>query len=310
MVKLRAGSRGSKLALWQTRHVIERLQSIEPSVEVEVVVIKTKGDKIIDSPLSRIGGKGLFVKEIEEEMLRGNIDFAVHSLKDLPTELPQGLKVGAVLEREDPRDAFVSFKYRCLEDLPEGATVGTSSLRRKAQILARRPDLKVVEIRGNVDTRVRKIREGVADAAVMAYAGLKRMGLADAAQVVFDSSEFIPATGQGVIVVEVREDCQFGELLESLNHESTRQCIDAERAFLETIEGGCQVPAAAHAVQVDGRFLLTAFVADEDGSRMMYESVKGVDPVAVGVAAGKALLERGAGELIEEVRKRREKSTS
>lgn len=304
-MRLRAGTRGSKLARIQTRMVLDELKKIEPSLEFEIVVIKTKGDRILDSPLSKIGGKGLFTKEIEEEMLRGNIDLAVHSLKDLPTELPEGLRVVAVLEREDPRDAFVSFKYKSLEEMPENSAVGTSSLRRMAQINMRRKNLHLVELRGNVDTRVRKVKEGIVDGAVMALAGLKRMGLDGCARYVFSVDEFIPAPGQGVIVVEMKEDSPFIPLASKLDHRPTRKLISAERAFLNTIKGGCQVPSGAHAFfQDERRIRLKAFVSDMSGERVIKDEEEGEDPEELGITLGERFLKKGAGEIIEEVRKR------
>lgn len=304
MLRIKVGTRGSKLALKQTNLVIEKIKNLEHDAEFEIKIIKTKGDRILNSPLSKIGGKGLFTKEIEEEMLRGEIDMAVHSLKDLPTQLPDGLKIGAVLEREDPRDVLISFKFNSLEEFPSGSKIGTSSLRRKAQILNKRKDLELIDIRGNVDTRVRKAKEGIVDGVVMAYAGLRRMNLTDSIKYVFSTDEFLPAPGQGVIIVETREECFFQEILNKLDNEETKKVIKAERSFLETIEGGCQVPAGAYAkIMEAGKINLTGFVSDLNGERVIKKSMESEDPVILGRKLGEEFLKLGAGEIIEEARK-------
>lgn len=246
--KIVIGSRGSKLALWQANWVKERLQSIYPELIIEIEKIKTTGDKILDAPLAKIGGKGLFVKEIEEALLSGKVDLAVHSMKDVPTEIPEGLHISAICEREDPKDALISKEGKSFRELPIGAVVGTSSLRRTIQIKALRKDLLIKPLRGNVDTRIRKLREGEFDAIVLALAGLKRMGLNDSVTEVFSEEVMIPAIGQGAIGIETRVDDDYvNKLINPLHHFETALCVSAERAFLSKMGGGCQVPLACHA---------------------------------------------------------------
>ncbi|MEJ7553397.1 MAG: hydroxymethylbilane synthase, partial [Aquificaceae bacterium] len=236
---LRIGTRKSKLALWQANYVKEKLES--RGYGVELVLITTTGDKILDAPLAKIGGKGLFVKEIEEALLRGDIDLAVHSLKDVPMVLPEGLTLGAITEREEPFDVLISRDGRGLQELPEGAKVGTSSLRRQVQIKRKRPDLRVETLRGNVDTRLRKLEEGLYDAIVLAYAGVKRMGFEERVSQVLE--DFIPAVGQGSLAIEIRqEDQRVYEAIAFLDHRESRIRAECERAFLRELQGGCQVP--------------------------------------------------------------------
>lgn len=291
---LRIGTRGSPLALAQANLVRDRLlaahQALAPEA-TEICIIKTTGDRILDRPLAEAGGKGLFTKEIEEALLEGSIDLAVHSMKDMPTVLPGGLDVPCLLEREDPRDVFISAKAANLWDLPDGAVVGTASLRRQAQILRRRPDLKVVNIRGNVQTRLRKIEAGEADATLLALAGLKRLGLTDAATAVIPLEDMLPAVAQGAIGIECRAgDDRILELLAALNHPATQTCIAAERAMLAVLEGSCRTPIAGLA-QFDeaGGISLRAMVLTPDG-RTVHETSR------AGPASDAERLGRDAGE--------------
>jgi hydroxymethylbilane synthase len=289
------GTRGSALALWQAEHVIVRLRAAMPKLEVEVKIIRTQGDLVRDRALSQVGGKGLFVTEIENALLGGEIDLAVHSLKDMPTEQPRGLILGAILKRANPCDALVARDGRgTLADLPVGARVGTSSLRRRAQLLAARPDLQVVDLRGNVDTRLRKLREGQYDAIVLAVAGLERLGHPDAISQELPIDLMLPAVGQGALCVEVRAgDAATQSLVSSLDHLPTRRAAEAERAFLQRLEGGCQVPIGAFA-QVDGSQLyLLGLVAALDGSRLVRDEIRG--PAANAAQLGADL----AGRLLE-----------
>lgn len=267
--KLTIATRGSKLALWQANHIAGRLQELHPGLEVELIVIKTTGDKILDVPLAQLGGKGLFVKEIEEAILNGRAQLAVHSMKDVPTELPAELEVGIIPQREAATDTFLSVDYDTLNNLPAGATVGTSSLRRQAQLLALRPDLQVVSLRGNLDTRVRKLTEGQFDAILVATAGLKRLGLSAPRSEILGPPRFLPAVAQGALGIEYRrDDPETIALLAPLHHAPTAVQVAAERGFLTRLDGGCQVPIAASSVlSEDGTTLsLTGFLADVNGS--------------------------------------------
>ncbi len=247
-MKIRIGTRKSKLALWQANYVASKLKKHSPDIEIEFVKITTKGDKILDVPLAKVGGKGLFVKEIEEAMLRNEIDIAVHSLKDVPTYFPEGLGLVAITKREDPRDAFLSVKYNSIEEMPEGAVLGTSSLRRKAQILEKRKDLVIKDLRGNVDTRIRKLEEGQYDGIILAYAGLKRLGLENKVKQIFEPDYMIPAVAQGFLGIEARlDDEETKRIVSVLNHRESELRAKTERAFLKTLEGGCQVPLAGYA---------------------------------------------------------------
>ena len=268
MEKLVIATRGSRLALWQANHVKDSLEAVHPGLAVELNIIKTKGDIILDVPLAKVGGKGLFVKEIEEALLSGAADIAVHSMKDVPMELPEGLILGIVPEREDPTDLFLSVDYDSLENLPAGAVVGTSSLRRQAQVLAQRPDLEVVSLRGNVDTRLRKLTEGQFAAIIMATAGMKRLGLSVPKECPLAPPAFIPAVGQGALGIEFREDRKdLAEMLSFMEHRPTRICVEAERGLLAGLDGGCQVPIAGHAEMLDdGTFELEGLVGEVDGS--------------------------------------------
>jgi hydroxymethylbilane synthase len=303
--KLVVGTRGSALALWQTDHVVERLQSVAPGLQVEVKTIKTLGDEVRDRALAQVGGKGLFVKEIEAALLAEEIDLAVHSLKDMPTRLPEALSLAAILERADPRDALVAADgVADLDDLPRGARVGTSSLRRQAQLLALRPDLRVVDVRGNVDTRLRKLREGQSDALILAAAGLIRLGRAEAIGQILPVDRMLPAVGQGALCVEVRTaDERTQSLVSRLDHLATRQATDAERAFLRRLEGGCQVPIGAYAEVSDGHLHLRGLVASLDGSRLLRDEIRGPaeEAVCLGVELADQLLAAGAAALLQEI---------
>lgn len=304
------GTRGSKLALWQAEWVKAQIESLVPGVEVTLKKIKTTGDKILDVPLAKVGGKGLFVKEIEEAMLRGEIDLAVHSMKDVPTELPDGLHLGAICEREDPRDAFISglsekgFTIKSFNELPQGATIGTSSLRRSCQLKNLRPDLKIVQLRGNVDTRLRKLDEGQFDAIILASAGVKRLGHKDRITEYLPTDISLPAIGQGAIGIECRVDDEFiNSIISRLNHQETAVCVKAERAFLRRLEGGCQVPIAAHAVLRDERVVLDGLVGSIEGDRIIRDSMEGsiTDAEKIGVELAELILSRGGKEILDEV---------
>ncbi|MFN3787639.1 MAG: hydroxymethylbilane synthase [Sulfurihydrogenibium azorense] len=272
-MKVRIGTRKSQLALWQANYIANLINQIH-GVEVELVKITTSGDKILDVPLAKIGGKGLFVKEIEDAMLKGEIDIAVHSLKDVPTQLPEGLDIIAITEREDPRDAFLSTKYKSLKDLPAGAVVGTSSLRRKSQIMKMRDDLIINDLRGNVDTRIRKLEEGQYDAIILAYAGLKRLGLDSKASYIFSPQEMIPAVCQGFLGIEARvDDERIKKILEPINNQESFIRATAERSFLKTLEGGCQVPLGAYCEIKDDFIHITGFIADLEGKTFIKESL-------------------------------------
>lgn len=301
---LRIGTRGSKLALIQSEWVRERIEARHPQIRVEVVKIKTTGDKILDSPLSQIGGKGLFVKEIEEALLNGEIDLAVHSMKDVPTDLPEPLMLCSYPQREDPRDALISKSGLPLENLGSGAVVGTSSLRRAAQIRYFRPDLKTVPLRGNVDTRIRKLEDGEVDAVVLARAGLKRMGFLDRVTETLSPEKILPAIGQGALGIEVRrQDEATRGLLAFLNHETTEVTVRAERAFLKELEGGCQVPIAAFGELQEGKIRLEGMVAELDGSRVVRDGIHGESdqPETLGITLARRLLDAGAGEILKRI---------
>ncbi|MCX8034101.1 MAG: hydroxymethylbilane synthase [Thermodesulfovibrio sp.] len=267
------GTRGSKLALWQANWIKEKLLSMYPKLEIKIEKIKTTGDKILDAPLAKIGGKGLFVKEIEEALLSKRVDLAVHSMKDVPTEMPKGLHISAICEREDPRDALISKDGKLLEELPENSTLGTSSLRRTVQLKALRKDLIIKPLRGNVDTRIRKLKEGEFDAIVLAMAGVKRMGYENIMTEIFSHDKMIPAIGQGAIGIETRIDDEFvNDLVKPLNHLNTYICVIAERAFLSVLGGGCQVPLACHASLENNRLKIIAMIGDPEAK---IEPIKG-----------------------------------
>ncbi len=295
-------TRGSRLALWQAEHVKARLEAQYPKLTVSLSVIKTKGDIILDVPLAKVGGKGLFVKEIEEALLAGTADIAVHSMKDVPMLLPEGLTLGAIPEREDPTDLLLSQNYASLQDLPQGARVGTSSLRRQAQLLALRPDVQVVSLRGNVDTRLRKLEEGAFDAIIMASAGIKRLGLQTAHAMPLAPLIFLPAVGQGALGIEYALDrTDLAEKLAFMEHRPTRVCVEAERAFSARLNGGCQVPIGGFAVlQDDGRICLEGLVGSLDGRRLIRHSATDTAENAqqLGQCVADVLLANGADTLL------------
>jgi hydroxymethylbilane synthase len=300
MARLRIGSRGSQLALWQAHHISALLR--ERGHEVELEIIKTTGDKISDVALAKVGTKGMFTKEIEEALAEGRIDLAVHSLKDLPTELSQGFEIAAVTTRENPRDAFCSRKYETIEDLPRAARVGTSSLRRQAQLKAVRPDLDIHPLRGNVDTRLRKLEAGEYDAIILAAAGLNRLGKTQLVKQVIPAEVMCPAAGQGALGIEIRAgDSVTRQHLAFLDDAAARATTTCERALLNKLGGGCQVPIGAFAEQRDGRLHLEAIVADPDGSKVLRESRDGSDPVQLGESVGETLLQRGGDAILEAV---------
>lgn len=298
------GTRGSRLALWQAEWVQARLNELAPRVMVTVRTIKTSGDKILDVPLAKIGGKGLFVKEIEEALAAGEIDLAVHSMKDVPTRLPPGLGLLCVPMREDPRDALVSRTGASLDQLGMGARVGTSSLRRQAQLLHHRPDLHIDMLRGNLDTRLRKVKEGAYDAVVLAAAGLHRMGWAQEVTEYLAPEVCLPAIGQGALGLEGRLDDPFvRDLLAPLDHPSTRVAVTAERALLGRLEGGCQVPIAAHATVKGDQLILDGLIASVDGRRLIRETIQGPESEAaeLGVRMAERLLARGGERILNEI---------
>lgn len=312
MRKIIVGTRQSQLAQTQTGHVIERLRqlSIQHGIacEFETKTIVTKGDKILDVTLSKVGGKGLFVKEIENALLEQEIDIAVHSMKDMPFELPDGLVIGAIPAREDMRDVLISRNGLKLEELPKGALVGTSSLRREAQLRRLRPDLRIEPLRGNIDTRLRKLETEGFDAIVLAAAGLIRMGWQDRITQYLDAENFIPAVGQGALSIECRANDTFIlELLELYQDEETALAVKAERAFLGTIEGSCQIPIGAFAKRVRNgeqeEMMLVGIVGSPDGDRFMRLRKQGNDPIALGKALATEMLDNGADEILRALRK-------
>jgi len=299
-VKLRIGSRGSQLALWQANHISALLRARGHEVEIEI--IHTTGDKITDVALAKVGTKGMFTKEIEETLAAGRVDLAVHSLKDLPTELPKGFEIAAITERQDPRDAFCSRHYSRIEDLPTGARVGTSSLRRQAQLKAIRPDLNVHPLRGNVDTRLRKLEQSDYDAIILASAGLKRLGKTELIKQIIPAEIMYPAAGQSALSIEIREgDTKTRELLGFLNDPNARAATTCERALLNSLGGGCQVPIGAFAEMCNGKLHLESIVADPDGTKLLRDSRDGSDPERLGNEAGASLLKRGGDAILEAV---------
>jgi hydroxymethylbilane synthase len=302
MTTLRIATRRSPLAKWQANHVAALLRASDPGLAVALHELVTRGDRILEVPLSEVGGKGLFVKEIEDALLAGEAEVAVHSMKDLPALVAPGLVVAAVPVREDPRDALCSPRWRTLAALPRGARVGTSSLRRGAQLKALRPDLSVEVIRGNVETRLRKASEGL-DAVVLAYAGLRRLGLAEHATQVLSPDEMLPAVAQGALALEARaDDAATRARLAALEDPATRTCVEAERGFLARIEGGCQVPIAGHATLAGGTVTVRALVAALDGARIIRGERSGprASARALGEALAEDLLSRGAAAILRE----------
>ena len=304
MKKIVIATRGSALALWQANHIKDRLESEHPGLTVELLKIKTKGDKILDVPLAKVGGKGLFVKEIEEALLDGRAHLAVHSMKDVPTELPDSLVVGIIPEREAATDSLLSVQYDGLDGLPEGAVVGTSSLRRQSQLATLRPDLKIESLRGNLDTRVRKLIDGEFDAIVVATAGLNRLGLSAPKQQVLGPPDFLPAVAQGALGIEYdKTNAEVAAMLQFLDHAPTKRQVLAERGFLTGLDGGCQVPIAAWSRLEGDTVRLTGFVADVDGSRpiRMEETGPAAEAWDVGMRLATRVLEAGGKAILDEV---------
>ena len=298
-MKIVIGSRGSRLALWQANWVQDRLAAL--GHEVEILIIKTSGDKLQNTSLQTSGTKGLFIKEIEEALLAGGVDLAVHSLKDLPTELPDGLVIAAVPEREDPRDALVSKAGHTLQSLAHGARIGTGSLRRQAQLLALRPDLQIIPMRGNVDTRLRKLDAGDCDAMVLAGAGLKRLGLSFRITSWFSEAELCPAVGQGALAIEVgARNANVMSAAKHLDHPPTHAAVRAERAMLQALGGGCQLPIAAYTSRDEREFRLSGVVADPAGTTVLRATLSGSpeNPEELGVRVARSLLEQGAQTLL------------
>ena len=330
--RITIGTRGSKLALWQAEFVKTQLQKLSPDLGIEIRKIKTTGDKILDVPLAQVGGKGLFVKEIEEALLRYEADIAVHSMKDVPTDFPDGLHLPVVCEREDPRDALIVNKklkvkseklnpplppfskggqggitQSLIFSLPQNAKIGTSSLRRSCQLLSLRPDLKIEQLRGNLDTRLRKLDEGQFDAIILAAAGMNRLGLQDGITEILPLDISLPAIGQGAIGIECRiNDEWVNNLVSALNHPETFVCVKAERAFLKKLEGGCQVPIAAHARLKDGRIVMQGLVGSISGDKIIKGYSEGEPGHAenLGIALAEEILSKGAKEILDEVYKR------
>jgi hydroxymethylbilane synthase len=300
MAHLRIGSRGSQLALWQAHHISDLLRAQGHHVELEI--IKTTGDKILDVALAKVGTKGMFTKEIEEALAAGRVDLAVHSLKDLPTELSAGFEIAAITRRENPSDVLCSRLYKSIDDLPHHARVGTSSLRRQAQLMAIRPDLDIIPLRGNVDTRLRKLAEGEYDAIILAAAGLYRLGKTELVQQVIPASVMCPAAGQGALGIEIRAgDTTTRTHLTFLDDANARAATTCERALLNALGGGCQVPIGAAADVTNGRLHLDAIVAHPDGSLVLRESRDGDEPVRLGSEVGETLLKRGGDAILEAV---------
>ncbi|MBB3048777.1 hydroxymethylbilane synthase [Litorivivens lipolytica] len=301
---VRIATRESLLALWQAEFIKAELEKHHAGIQVELVGMTTRGDQLLDSPLSKIGGKALFVKELEQAMLDGRADMAVHSMKDVPMHFPEGLELAVICEREDPRDAFVSNRFANVDELPQGAVVGTSSLRRECQIRAQRPDLIVRSLRGNVQTRLRKLDEGEFDAIVLAAAGLLRLELNERIASFLEPEQSLPAVGQGAVGVEVRsDDSELKQLLAPLSHQDTELRVRAERAMNNRLEGGCQVPIAGYALLEGEQLWLRGLVGSPDGSTVLEAEARGsaADPEALGRAVAEALLNQGAGDILAAV---------
>ncbi len=299
---LRIATRKSPLALWQAEHVADALRAAHPGLAVELIGMSTQGDKILDTPLAKIGGKGLFVKELEQGMLEGSADIAVHSMKDVPVELPEGLHLPVIMQREDPRDAFVSNQHADLAALPEGSRVGTSSLRRQCQLKARRPDLEILPLRGNVNTRLKKLDDGDYDAIILASAGLKRLGFGERIRRCLDPEVSLPAIGQGAIGIECRrDDPRVNELIAPLHDEDTACCVFTERAMNHRLEGGCQVPIGGHAVLEDAFIYMRGLVGSPDGTVLIQSEVRGPrdQAEALGIALAEELLDHGADAVLQ-----------
>ncbi len=302
--EIRIATRKSALALWQAEYVKARLEAANPGVTVTLVPMVSRGDKLLDAPLAKIGGKGLFVKELETALMEGEADIAVHSMKDVPMEFPEGLGLYCICEREDPRDAFVSNRYDSVDALPAGAVVGTSSLRRQAQLLARRPDLKIQFLRGNVNTRLAKLDAGEYDAIILAAAGLIRLGFGERIRASIGVEESLPAGGQGAVGIECRTaDTELHQLLQCLNDPQTALRVSAERALNRHLNGGCQVPIACYAVLEDEQIWLRGLVGQPDGTVLL--RAEGRAPLAeaevLGVRIAEALLQQGAGKILQDI---------
>ena len=301
---VRIATRKSKLALWQAEHIQQRLEELHPGLTVELVPMSTKGDVILDTPLAKIGGKGLFVKELEVAMLEGRADIAVHSMKDLPVEFPDGLELHTICEREDPRDAFVSGKYNNLDEMPEGAVVGTCSLRRRCQIMEQFPHLIIKDLRGNVQTRLRKLDDGEFDAIILAASGLIRLELGDRITSFIPVEQSLPANGQGALGIECRsDDDAMKQLLQPLQCQETRIRVLAERAMNRRLEGGCQVPIGAYAELKGDSVYLRGLVGDPDGQQVLRDEIEGPanDAEALGTELAERLLKKGAGDILSAV---------
>lgn len=302
--KIKIGTRGSALALWQAEWVKSELEKRYQGMTVTLTKIKTTGDKILDVPLAKVGGKGLFVKEIEEAMLANEIDIAVHSMKDVPTFFPDGLHLSCITKREDPRDALLTRNGVTFKELPKGANVGTSSLRRQAQLMNIRPDFVIHQLRGNVDTRLRKLKEGQFDAIILAAAGIKRLGLAENVTEYIDPEISLPAIGQGALGIECRvDDRELNDLIAFFNHADSRTCVTGERALLRRLEGGCQVPIACYGRMKEGKLHLTGLVGSVDGKRIIKDTIEGAPDTAekLGVTLAEKLLVQGADVILREV---------
>ena len=301
---LRIATRKSQLALWQAEYVKDLLEKAHPDLEVELVKMTTQGDKILDTPLAKVGGKGLFVKELETGLLQGDADIALHSMKDVPVELPAGLHLPVICPREDPRDAFVSNTYKTLDELPEGARLGTSSLRRQAQIAAKRPDLQIISLRGNVNTRLKKLDDGEYDAISLAAAGLKRLGMKERIRECLDPSVSLPAIGQGAVGIECRnDDARINNLIAPLNDNKTHLRVAAERAMNHRLNGGCQVPIAGYAEFDRGLVLLRGLVGSVDGKTLIQGEIAGPpeNVEEMGTVLAEDLLSRGADKILQEL---------
>ena len=299
--KIRIATRKSPLAMWQAEHVASLLRKAHPGLTVELVGMSTQGDKILDTPLAKIGGKGLFVKELEQGMLNNRADIAVHSMKDVPVDLPDGLHLAVILEREDPRDAFVSNRFTSLAELPQGAVLGTSSLRRQCQLAELRPDLKIRSLRGNVNTRLSKLDDGKFDAIILAAAGLKRLGFKRRITAVLEPEQSLPAIGQGAIGIECRtDDGSVNALIAPLHNPETALCVTAERAMNNRLMGGCQVPIAGYALINHNRIFMRGLVGEPDGSRIIRSesSAPASDAEALGIALAEDLLGQGADQIL------------
>lgn len=302
MKTLKIATRQSPLALWQAEYIRARLQELHPDLTVELVKFVTQGDKILDTPLAKIGGKGLFVKELEAALLDGRADLAVHSMKDVPMALPEGLTLAVICEREDPLDAFVSNQFEKFADLPQGAKVGTSSLRRKSQILKQRPDLQIIDLRGNVGTRLAKLDDGQYDAIILASAGLKRLGLSERIRHCLTPDISLPAVGQGALGLECRAaDNEVLALIQPLLHQQTDVCVRAERAFNAYLEGGCQVPIAGYATLQNGQIHIEGRVGSADGQTLLRAELtdEASNAQQLGENLARNLLDQGAGELLK-----------